>query len=246
MMKKMSFWQRLRTSLAVLILLLIIGAGLAWWVERTRSTIEHRSDQLENDAANVRLKVVEMGDALRGLLLDPKNVSDRKLGADAEKDLEHNLDALRSRYNDNERLLKSIKNVREFAGGTNAIFQSYQTKLTDLQETDAAAAIAQYAKTYDSTIRARRNLVLNEFEGSVQTIRNADLSIIDQVSFWGFISLVLILFISVFIGGYQTSAVTKPLAQLVEALERMRHGDFTKRLSSPLSGAMNSAFWAMA
>lgn len=227
----MSFWQRLRTSLAVLILLLIIGSGLAWWVERTSSIIDHRSDQLENEAANVRLKLVEMGDALRGLLLDPKNLPDRKLGADAERELEHNLDALRSRYNDNERLLKSIKSVREFAGKTNAAFQSYQAKLTDLQETDAAAAIAQYAKTYDSVIRGPRNLVLKEFEDSVQTIRNADLTAIDQVSFWGFITLVAILFISVFVGAYQTSAVTKPLLQLVEALERMRHGDFTKRLT---------------
>ena len=157
MMKKMSFWQRLKTSLAVLILLLIIGAGLAWWVEKTRSTIDHRSDQLENDAANVRLKLVEMGDALRGLLLDPKNEPDRKIGADAEKELEHILDALQSRYADNERLLSSIRNIREFAGKTNAAFQSYQAKLTDLQETDAAAAIAQYAKTYASAIRQPRN-----------------------------------------------------------------------------------------
>src|SRR5262249_8088739 len=103
MMKKMSFWQRLKTSLAVLILLLIIGAGLAWWVEKTRSSIDHRSDQLQNDAANVRLKLVEMGDAFRGALLDPKNLQDRKVGTDSEKELERILESLRSKYNDNEK-----------------------------------------------------------------------------------------------------------------------------------------------
>lgn len=231
MMKKMSFWQRLKTSLAVLILLLIIGAGLAWWVEKTRSTIDHRSDQLENDAANVRLKLVEMGNALRGLLLDPKNEPDRKLGTDSEKELERILDSMQSRYADNERLLNSIKNVREFAGKTNAALQSYQVKLTDLQETDASSAIAQYAKTYASAIRLPRDRVLSEFEARVQIIRNADLTAINEVSSWGLIFLIVILLASVLIGAYQTSAVTKPLAQLVEALERMRHGDFTGRLT---------------
>lgn len=231
MMKKMSFWQRLKTSLAVLILLLIIGAGLAWWVEKTRSTIDHRSDLLENDAAKVHLKLLEMGDALRGLLLDPKNEQDRKISADAEKELEHVLDALQSRYGDNENLLNSIKHVREFAGKTNAAFQVYQTKLTDLQETDAAAAIAMYAKSYTSSIRVPRTRVLSEFETRVQLIRNADLAAIDEVSSWGLVLLITILLISVTIGAYQSSAVTKPLAQLVEALEHMRHGDFTKRLT---------------
>jgi methyl-accepting chemotaxis protein WspA len=230
-MKKMSFWQRLKTSLAILILLLIIGAGLAWWVEKARSTIDHRSDQLQNDAANVRLALVEMGDALRGLLLDPKNEQDRKIGADTEKELERTLNALQSRYGDNERLLNSLRNVREFAGKTNAAFQAYQLKLTDLQETDAAAAIAQYAKTYDPTIRKPRNRVLGEFESAVQTIRNSDLEKIDYVSLWGFGILVAILLTSVAIGAYQSSAVTKPLAQLVEALDRMRQGDFTGRLT---------------
>ncbi len=231
MMKKMSFWQRIKTSLAIPILLLIIGAGLAWWVEKTRSSIDHRSDQLQNDAANVRLKLVEMDYALRGLLLDPKNEPDKKLGTDAEKVLEHVLDALQSRYGDNERLLSSIRNIREFAGKPNAAFQSYQAKLTDLQETDVAAAIATYAKTYDSTICKPRNRALGEFESRVLNIRNADLATISDVSYWGMVALVLILLASVVIGWYQTSSVTKPLAQLVEALERMRHGDFTGRLT---------------
>ncbi len=227
----MSFWQRLRTSLAVLILLLIVGAALAWWVEKTRSAIDHQSDQLENDSANARLKLVEMGDAFRGLLLDPKSEADRKLGAEAEKELERILDDVQGRYGDDGNLLRSIKNLRDFACKTNGAFQSYQTKLLALQETDPTAAIAQYASTYATSIREPRTRLLADFEGRVHTVRTADVLMIEEISSWGSYALVAILVISVAIGAYQTSAVTKPLAQLVEALERMRHGDFTGRLT---------------
>jgi methyl-accepting chemotaxis protein WspA len=231
MIKTLTHWQRVNTSLKVLILLLIIGAALAWWVENTRSKIDHRSDQLENNAALVRLKVLEMSDAFRGLLLDPKSEADKKLGLDSGKELERILNMLQDDYPNDESLVKSIRNLRDFACRTNGVFQTYQARLTALQETDPAAAISQYASTYAASIREPRIRYLADFEGRVHTIRVGDVALIQDISRYGSYALFVILLASVAIGGYQTSAMTKPLAQLVESLERMRHGDFTGRLT---------------
>lgn len=231
MIKTLTHWQRVNTSLKVLILLLIIGAALAWWVENTRSKIDHRSDQLENNAALVRLKVLEMSDAFRGLLLDPKSEADKKMGADAEKELERLLNTLQDDNSGDETLVKSIRNLRDFACRTNGVFQTYQAKFTALQETDPATAISQYASTYAAQIREPRIRNLADFEARVHTIRVGDVALIEDISRYGSYALLAILLASVAIGGYQTSAMTKPLAQLVESLERMRHGDFTGRLT---------------
>ncbi|MDB6067065.1 MAG: chemotaxis sensory transducer [Pedosphaera sp.] len=232
-MNKLTLSRRLNIPLAFLISLLILGAGLAWWVERTRSEVNHRSDELATDAAKVRLRLLQLGDSLRGVLLDPKADQDKRLGVETLSELNTLLDHIESRNRENENLRASLRNVRQFASQAfdPKMPEAYQTKLVVLQETDPAAAITQYARTYSSAIRNPREMVLTAFERQAQMIMSADMETMEDVSFWGFGGLIVILFCSVMIGAYQSSAVTKPLAQLVEALERMRHGDFTKRLA---------------
>ena len=232
-MIKMTLWRRLNIPLTLLISLLILGAGLAWWVERTRSEVNHRSDELATDAAKVRLKLLQLGDSLRGVLLDPKADQDKRLGVETLTELNTLLDHIESHNKENENLKTSLRNVRQFASQAfdPKITDAYQTKLVVLQETDPAAAITQYARTFKSAIRDPREQVLRAFERQAEMIMSADMGTMDDVSFWGFGGLMVILFSSVMIGAYQSSAVTKPLSQLVEALERMRHGDFTKRLA---------------
>src|SRR5258708_29714077 len=85
MMTKLTIWRRLNPPLAFLILLFILGAALAWYVEDYRFHSREKTDWLSGHAAEVRLKLAQMNGALRGLPPDPKNKHDRDLFAEARK-----------------------------------------------------------------------------------------------------------------------------------------------------------------
>ncbi|MDB6123983.1 MAG: Methyl-accepting chemotaxis sensory transducer, partial [Pedosphaera sp.] len=223
-MKKMIIWRRLNTSLAILIFLLVTGACLAWWVEYNRSNSLRRSDLLTSEAGKVKLHLTQMSDSFKSLLLDPKNEVEWKRGTDAENDLGVVLENIQRNFKNYSGLLQATRNIRDFVSKT---WTTYQAKI--VEEVDPVAAASQYAKTYPA-LRLEREKLLADLNKQAQTAARIELDD-TTVSIGGLIALGLILVTSICIGAYQSSAVTKPLSQLVEALERMRRGDFTKRLT---------------
>jgi methyl-accepting chemotaxis protein WspA len=232
-MNKLTIWRRINATLAFLILLLIIAAGLAWWVEHYRHNTALDRDQLHTANAEVHLRLEEMNSALRGLLLDPKNTNDTALASDSSEQLNKLLRSLQDKdspyYDDND-LQKSLRAINTYI---TLKFNPYQMKLVgpgSVQDTDSKAAILQYAQTYAAMDHERQDL-LNTFDDEADKINRALAESSHNVSFVGQFVVVILLLASLWVGAYQTSSVSQPLAELVEALERMRHGDFTKRLN---------------
>src|SRR5262249_8014560 len=122
-MKKMTIWRRLNTSLALLILLLLVGAGLAWGVAQVRANAQHRSDVLKTASARIHLDLAQMNDAVRGQLLEPKSEVEKKRYSDAMNDLTVALRELQREFGGYEKLTESLKNLGEFA-------RSYDAKAT--------------------------------------------------------------------------------------------------------------------
>jgi methyl-accepting chemotaxis protein WspA len=232
-MNKLTIWRRINATLAFLILLLIIAAGLAWWVEHYRHDTTLDRDQLHTANAEVHLRLEEMNYALRGLLLDPKNTNDTALASDSSEKLNkllHSLQDKDSPYYDDNDFQKSLRAISTYI---TVKFNPYQTKLVgpgSVQDTDPKAAILQYAQTYAAMDHERQDL-LNTFDDEADKINRTLAESSHSVSVVGQVVIVILLFASLWVGAYQTSSVSQPLAELVEALERMRHGDFTKRLN---------------
>jgi methyl-accepting chemotaxis protein WspA len=232
-MNKLTIWRRINATLAFLILLLIIAAGLAWWVEHYRHDTALDRDQLHNADAEIHLRLGEMNAALRGLLLDPKNTNDTALASDSAEKLNRLLGSLQDKdspYYDDTDLQKSLRAISTFV---TVKFNPYQSKLAGpggVQDTDPKAAILQYAQSYAAMDRERQDL-LGQFDEEVDKINHASAEASHTVSVIGQIMVVILLIASLWVGAYQTSSVSRPLAELVEALERMRHGDFTKRIN---------------
>jgi methyl-accepting chemotaxis protein WspA len=222
-MKKMIIWRRLNTSLAILIFLLVIGAALAWYVEYNRYNSLRRSDILTTDTGKVRLQLTQMSDSFKSLLLDPKNEVERKRSSDAENELGVVLEDIQRNFKDYSGLILATRNIRDFVAKT---WTTYQTKI--VEEVDPVAAASQYTRTYPA-LRLERERLLTDLNRQAQITSSKELDD-TTVSIAGLVALGLILITSIGIGSYQSSAVTKPLSQLIEALERMRRGDFTKRL----------------
>src|SRR5579859_4603155 len=98
MLKSFNIWRRLNASLATLILLLIIASCLAFAVDKARQNNAKFEQQLDIQAGQVRLDLVQMNDALRGLLLDPKNDQERLRSREAESDLRATLNRIETDY----------------------------------------------------------------------------------------------------------------------------------------------------
>lgn len=232
-MNKLTFWRRINATLAFLTLLLIIAAGLAWWVEHYRHNTALERDELHSANAEIHLRLEEMNSALRGLLLDPKNTNDTALAADSSDKLNRLLASLQkedSPYYNNADLQKSLHDISTFV---TLKFNPYQSKLVgtnSVQDTDPKAAIVQYAESYVGMDHELQSL-LDKFDDEVNQIIRDSVESSHTVSFVGQFVVVILVIASAWVGFYQTSSVSQPLAELVEALERMRHGDFTKRLN---------------
>jgi len=72
-MKTVTTWRRLNVAFWLLVVLLLIGVGLALWVANARTNADRRSTQLATARATIAYKVVLISDTVRGLLLDPKD-----------------------------------------------------------------------------------------------------------------------------------------------------------------------------
>jgi methyl-accepting chemotaxis protein len=232
-MNKLTIWRRINATLAFLILLLIIAAGLAWWVEHYSHNTDRDNGKLNEAASEIELRLEQMNLALRGLLLDPKNTNDTALAADAALKLNNQLGSLQksdSPYYENANLQKSLRAISSFI---TLRFYPYQSKLVGpggVQDTDPKAAVLQYAQSYAALNHDAQDL-LGKFQEQVGKITSGSAETSYYVSWVGGIILVLVIIASLWLGGYQTSSVSQPLGELVEALERMRHGDFTKRIN---------------
>lgn len=232
MMKKLNIWRRLNGSLASLILLLIIAIALAYAVDKARSNYAAFDNQLDEQAALVRLDLVEMNDALRGLLLDPNSVQERQRLREGENGLRAALHHIETnfpayfRHSDEGNTVIAIGNFY-----TNT-FRPYQTNLLALQQqTDSASAVQQYAQSYASSIQAARDKVLDDFQKQVNDAENQESKKMEKFTTVCEVAVAFVLFASIFAGFYQATALTRPLSQVVEALERMRGGDFSRRIT---------------
>jgi methyl-accepting chemotaxis protein WspA len=208
-MKKMTIWHRLNATLAILIGLLLIGAGLAWWVYNQQLDSIERNDRLDSDAAVARGKLEELNYLQMALALDPKKEDNQKLNEVTGKELNEALDNIAKA--EHERLKNSARDIRSYVSKNLPFYQG---------KTDA-----EWQEE-----RRQRDELLAEFSKQIEKAKSDDTDAANLKSSGAGLVMLLLLSASIAAIWFQAESVSKPLAQLVEALERMRHGDFTKRI----------------
>src|SRR5215467_15978403 len=109
-MKPMTIWQRLDRALLLLILLLFVAVGLAFWVALEHSNANQRSDQLARDRYLISYDVMVMIDAMRVMATDPKNELERKRYHDMENELAAKLDEMQRSFKEFPQLVTALKN----------------------------------------------------------------------------------------------------------------------------------------
>jgi methyl-accepting chemotaxis protein len=230
-MKPMTIWQRLDRALLLLILLLFVAVGLAFWVALERSNASQRSDKLSGDRDRVCYDVMLMIDSLRGMSADPKNELDRKRLREAEQELEFKLEGMQHSFKDFPDLLAAVKDLSDFARETGTgTLGNFQSKVMAIADSDVAAALAFFNANYPPLSR-RRDQLFQALEQQVKQVHEAEIMRALTVSLVGGTCIILVAMIAYFVGRQQSSAIAEPLNRLVGNLDRMRRGDFTERLS---------------
>src|SRR5437867_1830389 len=203
-MKNMSIWQRLNTALFLLVLLLMIGCGLALSIEVAVTKAERRAQQLANTQDRISLDLLLMSDSIRGLLLDPKNDADRKHRPETEKALKPNFDYITDTYRYQPALLKAVENLTDYVHYT---LLPHHQKVMDLAESDAPAALLEYNKLNPGLRKQREDLLtdLAKQIEIVQTEESAQAWTTTKVLSAG---IAVIFIASLVVGRFQSSAVT--------------------------------------
>ena len=226
-----SIWKWLNTTRVILITLLFVASGLAWWIERTRSEGQHIRDRLARDNATLQNQFIEMSDALRALKDEPKNRFDKQRLEVAERNLKDLLDDLPNRpeFAAEPKLTRPLKSLGEF---TRLTLDPFQLEVQRRLDRDPDDARAYYAKA-QSEIAKQRNELLREFTRATFDLSQQALTHGQYTAVIACAGMVVVLLLAVLVMRSQTAAVTIPLHHLVAAIERMRNGDFTQRLQLP-------------
>ena len=224
---KFSIWQRLNSSLAILIGLLLLAGGLVWWIERTQADAMGLSKTLNEGSYRIHSDTFQTSDAMHALLADSKNEAEKKLYRDAEADFSAAIKDLQSIFPDQPELADALKNLHDYASRVRGPFHA---QVLELLDTDPAAALAYYTRGFP-TVREKRDLLLADLKRQIRRAADSEAIHARTTSLFGSVCIFVILCGAVYAAWRQSSAVTVPLNHLVAVLERMRSGDFTQRVT---------------
>ncbi len=229
-MKPMTIWQRLDRALLLLILLLFVAVGLAFWVALERANASQRSDQLSRDRDRVYYDVMLMIDALRGLSVDPRNEAELRRHRDAASELEVNLETVQKAFEDFPKLLIAVKNLSEFARGAGETsLGDFHKRVLAIAESDVAGALTYFNNNYPRVSR-QRDQYFHDLSIQVEQVHKDESMRALTVTVVGLTCIILVALVAYFVGRQQSSAIAEPLNRLVANLDRMRRGDFSERL----------------
>jgi len=227
---KTSRWQALSISQVSLILLLLLGVGLTFWMVSAKADADLRGEKLDHETDRVRFFVHRMNECLRGILLDPKNDPEMRSCEAAEADALSAIDVLLKNpdYQREVQLTLALGELRKYLHQQTL---PYHRKLLDLIAKDQLAEAQRIYVADNADRRQRRELLLSEVSTQSQKYKDAQSRYAELVSNISLPAIVAVLIACFFVGRAQAVAVSRPLNELVGSLDRMRGGDFSKRLN---------------
>lgn len=229
-MKPLNIWQRLNLALLFLVLLLLAGVGLAFWVQHNRDTAERRQLDLLRARDRIAYDILLITDSLRALSLDPKNKLEQNRTRDAESDLRTRVTQIQTEFTEFPSLITSLRELSDFVLVSPAgALGDFRNRVLGMAENDPANAITYYNVNY-APIAAHRDLLLRDLALQIDAASTRVSQEAQTASILGIGGLLLLLVASLLVGRFQSTAIATPLGRLVATLQQMRQGDFSRRV----------------
>ncbi|HKI68631.1 MAG TPA: methyl-accepting chemotaxis protein, partial [Verrucomicrobiae bacterium] len=169
-----------------------------------------------------------MNDALADTLIDSKDEIEKKRYTDAQNDLSSFLDAVEASFTNSPGVVRSLKDLRDFTSQT---LSPFQLRVMETAANSTSSATSLYQKNH-ADILQQLNHLMDNFTDEIEKVTEEDSVRITNVNKMSIGGIILVLMACFVVGHFQSRAITKPLGQLADTLERMRRGDFTARLST--------------
>lgn len=227
-MKSITIRQRLNRALMLPILLLLAGvAGVALWMEASISRANERMSQVASARGRISYDVILIAESLHGFWLDPKNDNERRHWLEAERDLKIMISELRQDFGGQSGLMAAVQSAQEFVlnNGPGTLGRA-----VEMAQNSAEGARDYYNINYPA-ITSRRDALLRDLSEQSERVRDAESQAAQRVGRWGLAGILILVLTGAAVVFAQAGVLVEPLGQLVEALERLRGGDFTMRLA---------------
>ena len=253
---KMSIWQRLNTTLAILVGLLLLASGLAWWIQHVYADATNQKAQLNGINYRIHGDLLRMSAALQAIIENPKSDHHRNLLRETETDILAALKDFQSAAANQPELAQAIQNLQDlwraeqqFHGKSLELLKADPATTAAVQPTnrvesatDAATTskrssinpdspAAKYYEANHSALDTRREQSFSELRRQIRTVTETGDLRARTTSYVCLAGIILSLLGAMWVSRTQSTTVTVPLNQLVHSLEQMRGGDFTHRVT---------------
>jgi len=210
-MKNLTIWQRLNLAMALLIGLLALGVGFAFWMVSTQAGADRKANMLADSHDRISLEVSRYTAALRGFILAPDKDARKEL-QDARESLEQALPL---------DISSSSSLRRDLAMFNNHILES--------PESSRESLTASYNEGFPP-IQKQFGRINDDISAKVTNGTNAVYEKSKLVSIGALVGIGLVLIAALVVARYLSSSMTSPMHTIVGGLENMQRGDFTKRV----------------
>src|ERR1043166_7886416 len=118
-----------------------------------------RTDQLSDARDRINSDVVVLNEAVRGILLDPKNDPERSHRLEAEMDLKEKLDEVQRSFANYPELLVPVQGLRDFTlGSSPGTLGAFHARPLEWAAKPPPGATAYYNTTYPAVREQREKL----------------------------------------------------------------------------------------
>ena len=207
-MKNLSIWQRLNLAMAVLIFLLALGGGFAFWMESAQVGAERHTESLNHDHTSLSLEISRHTAAVRGLLLKPDEAAITEL-------------------QEARVALGKVVSPGNFRLAQEA--DKFDERLIKLAGADPEPVQAYYASNFPG-VQTKLEQFRTDFAKQTQVITTAESDSARRVLSGAAIGIGLILIAALVVARFLSRSMTAPMHTIVAGLEHMQRGDFTKRV----------------
>jgi len=227
-MKNLSIWQRLNLAVGILIFLLLIGGGLAIWMERANARRDLRTEVLSRARDRAAISVSPTLDFSRSILLEREAESGK--AEDRERDLRKSAgDQLETLKKDHANQPEILAALRRFDAFVQKDVAAFNAALLAARATNPATASALYATNFPA-LRKQRDDLLTELDTGAGIAATAAADRANTVQKIALAGIIVVLIAALMVTRLQSRSVTAPMQTIVAGLERMQQGDFTARV----------------
>ncbi|MEY4916134.1 MAG: hypothetical protein RL616_47 [Verrucomicrobiota bacterium] len=217
-MKNRTIAQRLGITLGCLAAMFLIGLFVTLWVERrdneaVKQIAEHKR-LIAVTTGEIRYAMLQMSDAIRGMLVDPKNELERKRKLEADDNLVKQVELVKPMLADRPQLLAAIKAVGEFDEKTLNVLEN---KVMELITTDAKTAADYYVNSYLPQRKQEEQLLDTFVELAAQANAQA-ITARNSSHFVGMTIVGALVLFALLLGKFQTGAIQKILQENIGSL----------------------------